>query len=83
MSRLVAAAAFLLLAAGCTLGSSDASPPTAAPPEAPSGSGPPAAWVEANGDAHWLGYSTYCWTSDLENGVGRAVCADYLTPGCR
>lgn len=84
-SRSVAAAALLLFAAGCTLGSrsSEASPPTSVPPEAPSGSAPPAAWIEANGESHWLGYSTHCWTPDPENGVGRAICADYVTPGCR
>jgi hypothetical protein len=78
VSRLVAGAALLLFAAGCTLGSgsSETSPPTSARPEAPSGSAPPAAWIEANGKSHWLGYSTYCWTADPENGVGRAVCAD-------
>lgn len=64
-------------------GSSETSPPTAALPEAPSGSAPPAAWIEAGGKAHWLGYSTHCWNPDPEHGAGVGVCADYVTPGCR
>jgi hypothetical protein len=78
MSRLASAAA-LLLVAGCAFDSSGPRRPSSGPPEAPSGSAPPPAWIEAGGRTQWLGYSTYCWGG----GEGVGQCVDYTAPSCR
>jgi hypothetical protein len=44
------------------------------PPPTLGANGPPAAWIETEAGAFWLGYSTYCW---------KTVCADYMAPSCR
>jgi hypothetical protein len=85
--RVLAALALVLLVAACGSASeaeSPPSPPASAPPAPTSGplnppptlgaNGPPAAWIETEAGAFWLGYSTYCW---------KTVCADYMAPSCR
>ena len=88
LPRVLAALALVFLVAACGSASeaeSPPSPPASAPPApAPSGpleppptlgaDGPPAAWIETEAGAFWLGYSTYCW---------KTVCADYIAPSCR
>ena len=36
--------------------------------------GLPPAWIQTEGGAFWLGYSTYCWTAE---------CADCALPACQ
>jgi hypothetical protein len=71
-----------LLLAGCAEDGKQATPPATtptvpttpagAPPESPKG-GPPPAWLQTESGSHWLGFSTYCWTTS---------CADYIAPSC-
>jgi hypothetical protein len=46
-----------------------------------SGNTPPPAWIETRAGAHWLGYSTYCW-SHPEGNMRANACADFVAPAC-
>ncbi|MDX6554176.1 MAG: hypothetical protein QOD86_371 [Miltoncostaeaceae bacterium] len=72
MKRLIPAASALACAWGAFAAAAVAVPP-GHPPDAGSAA-PPAAWVDMPGTDRWLGYSTYCWTTQ---------CADYINPEMR
>lgn len=52
-------------------------PPAGTAPSAPKSGEPPSAWVETRSGPHWLGHSSYCWSS-----AGSGVCADFAAPRC-
>ena len=54
--------------------------PAGDPPDAGSVA-PPAAWVDTPAGDRWLGYSTYCWSSEGTNPGG--MCVDYISPEMR
>jgi hypothetical protein len=72
MKRLIPAVSALACAWGAFAAAAIAVP-SGDPPDAGSAA-PPAAWVDTPGADRWLGYSTYCWTTQ---------CADYITPEMR
>jgi hypothetical protein len=70
--RLIPAVSALACAWGVVAAAAVAAP-SADPPDAGSAA-PPAAWLDTPGADRWLGYSTYCWTTQ---------CADYINPEMR
>jgi hypothetical protein len=52
-------------------------PPVGSAPFAPRSGEPPSAWVETSSGSHWLGHSSYCWSSG-----GTGLCADFAAPEC-